>query len=121
MSEAIEQIKTLMNTANIDSATVEKIMDKFIIADRNLILKTDLENPLTFTALMVIQNDLKRKGLKESAKTLEVFCDYYIKCRVSNKRMSRKEILDAISAIKREQSATGITAKLLGMNDKEKK
>lgn len=120
MSETIEQIKSVMEGAGVDSASVEKIMDKLIVADTNLILKTDIENSMAFTAFIVIADDLKRKGLKESAKTLNKFIDSYIKVRVSYKRLSRKEILDAISAIKREQNGSNIS-KLLGMNDKEKK
>jgi hypothetical protein len=120
MSETMEQVKTVMEGAGLDTASVEKIMDKLIVADKNLILKTDIENSMAFTALIVISDDLKRKGLRESAKTLNRFIDAYIKVRVSYKRLSRKEILDAISAIKREQS-NSIISKLIGGNDKEKK
>ena len=120
MSAAVEQIKGYMQSANFDGASIEKIMDKFIVKDKNLILKTSIEDSIKFTALMVIQEDLKVKGLKKSAQTLKNFIDRYIEVRVSDSRLSRTEILDAISAIKREQNSS-LTSKLLGMNDKEGK
>lgn len=119
MSETLENLKSTLQNAGLDNSSIEAIMDKFIIADKNLILKTDIENSLKFTALITIAEDLKRKGLTNSAKTLQTFIDAYIKVRVSVNRKSRTEILDAISAVKREQS-NSMTAKLLGIN-KDKK
>ena len=119
MSDSIEQIKGLMET-NMDSASIEKIMDKLIVKDKNLILKTSIEDSLRFTTLMTLAYEFKKKGLKESYKTLWCFISRYIEVRVSDKRLSRTEILDAISAIKREQS-NSITSKLLGINEKDKK
>lgn len=118
--DTVEQIKSTLQNAGFDNASVEKIMDKFIVADKNLILKTDIENSVAFTKLMVIKADLQSKGLKKSAKTLEVFIDSYIKVRVSHKRKSRHEILDAISAIKRETGNSAI-GKWLGLGNTDKK
>ena len=115
-SDSIAEIENLMRKG--DTASIEKIMDKFIVADKNLILKTDIENSKNFTLLLAIRDDLKIKGLKKSAKTLTNFCDWYIKVRVSDKRKSWSMILDAISAVKREQSSSTIGAKLLGMDKK---
>lgn len=115
--DAIEDIKLLMQKG--DTASIEKILDKFVIIDKNLILKTDIENTKNFTILLTIADDLKKKGLIKSSKTLKNFCDWYIKVRVSNKRLSRKEVLDAISAIKREQTQQTIGARLLGMGKNE--
>lgn len=118
MSDTVDQIKDMLNNGT-DGVSVEKIMDKFIVKDKNLILKTDIEDAIKFTALMVIQKDLENKGLKKSAKTLGQFIDRYIEVRVSNNRLSRKEILDAISAIKREQN-NSMLGKLLGTTDEKK-
>lgn len=118
MSETLENVKSTLENAGIDTQTVEKIMDKFIVADKNLILKTDLDNPIGLARLMTIQKDLERKGLKQSAKTLEIWIDSYIKCRISRNRLSRTEILDAISAIKREQT-NSVLGKWLGTSDKK--
>ncbi len=115
--DSVEEIENLMKKG--DSVSIEKIMDKFIVVDKNLILKTDIENSYNFTMLKTIAQDLKKNGLKRSAQTLETFCDWYIKVRVSKGRLSRKEILDAISAIKRENSTSTIGAKLLGIGKGE--
>lgn len=117
--DSIEEINKLMQKGSTTS--IEKIMDKFIVKDKNLILKTDIENAKNFTVLLLMISELRRKGLKKSAKTLEVFCQKYIEVRVSSGRLSWKYIFDAISAIKRENSTSTIGAKLLGMGgDKDK-
>lgn len=119
--DSVEELESLMQRHSEDT-TVEKIMDKFITGGKDLILKTDIENSYNFTMLRTIADDMKRNGLKRSAQTLNSFCDWYIKVRCSNRRMSRKEILDAISAIKRENSTSTIGAKLFGFGkDKEGK
>lgn len=115
----MEQLKSLMNT-NGEIASIEKILDKLLVKDKNLILKTDVENSRNFVMLYVIYEDLKTKNLKKSAKTMEIFLNRYIEVRVSRDRESRKEILEAISAVRREQS-NSITSKLLGINENEKK
>jgi hypothetical protein len=117
--DSIEEIDELMRKGS-NNISVEKIMDKFIVNDKNLILKTDIENSKNFTLLKTLASDMRRKGLKQSAKTLNTFCDWYIKVRVSNGRMSRKEILDAISAIKRESATTTLGAKILGIGEDKK-
>lgn len=119
MSDSIEQIKNLMDT-NIDNTSIEKIMDKLIVKDKNLILKTSIEDSIRFTTLMTMSLRLKKLKLKKSFYTLQTFIDRYIEVRVSDRRLSRTEILDAISAIKREQS-NSITSKLLGISDRDKK
>lgn len=116
--DSIDEIHNLMKRG--DSTTIEKIMDKFIVKDKNLILKTDIENSKNFTLLRVLQKELQTKGLKRSAKTLKTFCDAYIEVRVSNGRLSWKYVFDAISAIKRENSGSTILSKITGIGEKEK-
>ena len=120
-SDSIEQLEDLMKNRKVTNTTIETIIEKFINNDKNLILKTDIENSKNFTLLKTISQDMKEKGLKRSAKTINNFCDWYIKVRCSNKRMSRKEILDAISAIKRENSTSTIGAKLFGFGKEKDK
>lgn len=117
-ADPMEQLKSLMSV-NGDVASIEKILDKLLVKDKNLILKSDIENSRNFVMLYVIYEELKFKGLKRSAKTLETFLLRYIEVRVSRDRLSRKEVLDAISAVKREQS-NSITSKLLGIDEKNK-
>lgn len=116
--DSIEEIGELMKRG--DATSIEKIMDKFIIKDKNLILKTDIENAKNFTVLLLMISELRKKGLKRSANTLQKFCERYIEVRVSSGRLSWKYIFDAISAIKRENANTTIGAKLLGVGGENK-
>lgn len=118
-NDSVAEIEELMKHGK-SNISLEKIMDKFIVADKNLILKTDIENSKNFVLLKTIAQDMRNKGLKQSAKTIETFLSWYIKARCSRDRLSRKEILDAISAIKRENSTSTIGAKLLGIGGDKK-
>jgi hypothetical protein len=40
--DSIDEIDALMANAKNTNVSLEKIMDKFIVADKNLILKTDI-------------------------------------------------------------------------------
>lgn len=118
-NDSIDEIGRLMASKS-DTTSIEKIMDKFIVKDKNLILKTDIENPKNFTVMALMITELQGKGLKRSAKTLKTFCERYIETRVSNGRLSWKYVFDAISAIKRENSGSTILSKITGLGDKEK-
>lgn len=113
--EPIEELKALMQQSG-EVTSIEKILDKLLVKDKNLILKTDIENSRNFVLLYVIYIDLKEKKLKKSAKTLETFLLRYIEVRVSKSRESRKEILGAISALRNEPKNSIISA-LTGMDN----
>lgn len=117
VTDSIEEIENLVKKG--ETTSIEKIMDKFIVNDKNLILKTDIENCKNFTILKTLIDDLRSKGLKKSAKTLTNFTNWYIQVRVSNKRLSWKYVFDAISAIKRENSSSTIGAKIFGFGKQE--
>ena len=115
--DAIEGLKQLKNKS--DNASLEKIMDKFIVMDdKNLILRTDLENPINFTRLKLIEETMRGLGLKRSSKSIKTFCDWYIKSRVPYKRLSWKYIFNAIGQIKKDNSQS-IGSTLLGLNKKD--
>lgn len=113
-TDSIDEIDDFMKGEN-KNTSIEQLLDKFVVLDENLILKTDIENSKAFTALKVLISELKKKKLKQSSKTLSNFCDWYVKVRVSHGRLSRKEILDAISAIRKENSTSTIGARLLNI------
>lgn len=113
-TDSIDEIDDFMKGEN-KNTSIEQLLDKFVVLDENLILKTDIENSKAFTALKVLIAELKKKKLKQSSKTLTNFCDWYVKVRVSHGRLSRKEILDAISAIRKENSTSTIGARLLNI------
>jgi hypothetical protein len=115
--DSIAEIKRIMSKG--DSASLEKIMDKFIVMDKeNLILRTDLENPINFTRLKLVEETMKGLGLNKSAKSIHIFLDWYIKSRVPYKRLSWKYIFNAIGAIKKE-SPQSIGSILTGFGKKD--
>lgn len=116
VQDTIDEMKGLMKIKG-DDVSLNKIMDKMIARDKNLILKTDIENSREFTILRTIESRLKKQKLMKSYGTLHDFCEWYIQVRISNKRKSRSEIFEAISAIKRELQNT-IGSKIFGFGGK---
>lgn len=119
MSDSVEEIKSMMQREGIDSTTIEKVMDKFVVRDKNTVLRSNFQNVSKITALMTISEDLKKKGLIKSSKTLDYFINRFIENMVSKDGASWKYVFDAISAIKRENQASTLS-NLVGLNDKEK-
>lgn len=119
MSDATEEIKSMMQHDGLDSATVEKVMDKFVVRDKNTILRTNYQNVSKITALMTIADYLEKKKLKKSPKTLRFFIDRFTENMVSKDGQSWKYVFDAISAIKRENQTSNLN-NLIGLNEKGK-
>lgn len=117
VEDTIDEMKKLMSVKT-DNVDINKILDKMIIKDKNIILKTDIENSKEFTILRTIESRLKKQKLMKSYNTLHDFCEWYIQIRISNKRKSRHEVFDAISSIKRELQNT-IGSKLFGFGKNE--
>lgn len=102
MGDTTEEIKSMMQNEGIDTATIEKVMDKFVVRDKNTVLRTNFQNVSKMTALMTIAEDMKKKGLKKSSKTLNFFISRFIENMVSKDGQSWKYVFDAISSIKKE-------------------
>lgn len=105
----------LMEKTELDFTTNQILM--FLLQDKDIELKSDIENVRNFTSLEVLKIYLDSIGLKLSSTLLEIFINKYLRFRVSNKRKSRKEIIDALKHIidKNENESIG-TSKLLTSN-----
>lgn len=68
--------------------------------DKNIALKTDIENPEALSILKALSVYLHTKGLKNSSTTLNTLIKYYIIYRVSHNRKGRFEMIEALRASK---------------------
>lgn len=75
--------------------TLQQILNALISYDKNLDLKTEIHRPKALSALNVVKQYLDQKGFKNSADTIDLFIDVYLRYMVSYKRQSRKEIVKA--------------------------
>lgn len=95
MSELKEQIKEVIPLKDITSL---KILNNLLDADDNLELKTHIHKPKQLTSLFILAEYLKKLDYPKSAKLIDNFIEQYLKYMVSFKRMSRIEIIKALSS-----------------------
>ena len=108
MSELENELREIIPTSDI---SIQKILNNLLDAEKNLELKTHIYKPKQLSSLVVLSEYLKNIGLINSAKIIKSFIKTYLEYMISYKRLSRIEIIKAISSI-REQEPLSTTDKL---------
>lgn len=103
----------------VDELNAEKILQFLLTSDKNLSLKTHINQPVEITLLQVLSNILKINKAKKSSVIIDDLIKIYKENMISFRRLSREEITKTLSAIKREKQNVSITEKLLGMRKNE--
>lgn len=85
-----------------DDITSLQILNNLLDGEHNLDLKTQVQQPKKLAILVAITKYLESIKFKESAKTLKIFTEQYLRYMVSYGRESRKEIIKAISKPNKE-------------------
>jgi len=97
-----------------EELTREKILNALLRSDENLTLKTHIENPIALAVLTVMGERLKKMKMNRSSRTIERFIRVYLEYMVSYKRLSRKEIIDALKEYRREYEDESKLKRMLG-------
>lgn len=108
MSELENELREIIPTSDI---SIQKILNNLLDAEKNLELKTHIYKPKQLTSLVVLGNYLKSIGLVKCAKIIEGFIKTYLEYMISYKRLSRVEIIKAISSINRAKEPLSTTDK----------
>ncbi|GAH55996.1 unnamed protein product [marine sediment metagenome] len=105
MSELKDVMKEIIPT---DDISLQQILNNLLDGTKNLDLKTHIFKPKQLASLVILSTHLKNIGLKNSAKIIDSFIVKYERYMVSFKRMSRKEIVKALSTLnEKEGLSTG--------------
>lgn len=75
-----------------------KIVDE-LLNQNNLSQKTELDKPLNWSCLEIIQIELTKANLPKSAQILEDFKNYTFRFFISKNRKGRLEYVDALKSI----------------------
>jgi len=113
MAELREFMDEIIPTKDI---SLQKILNNLIEGDKNLDLKTHIFKPKQLASLIVIQEYLKNIGLTKSSDLIKSFMKHFKRLMVSYKRLSRIEIIKAISSIlekERLSNTEKITTKMI--------
>ena len=103
MSELREFMDEIIPTKDI---SLQKILNNLIDGEKNLDLKTHILKPKQLSGLVVLQSYLKSIDLPNSSKLIENFMTTFKRLMVSYKRLSRTEIIKAISSILEKERLT---------------
>jgi len=105
MSVLDEIIKT-------EEISLQQILNNLLSGDKDLDLKTHIHRPKQLASLVVMSNHLDDTGFDGSAKLIDKFINKYSRYMVSFKRMSRIEIIKALSHLVDNSDEIGGTRKL---------
>ena len=103
MSELREFMNEIIPTKDI---SLQKILNNLIDGEKNLDLKTHILKPKQLSGLVVLQSYLKSIDLPNSSKLIKNFMTTFKRLMVSYKRLSRTEIIKAISSILEKERLT---------------
>ena len=81
----------------VKDITAQEILNAMLDGDENLDLKTHIYKPKQLASLNLVGDLLKGLKYKRASKTIENFIEIYLRYMVSYKRMSRQEIIKALS------------------------
>lgn len=96
----------------VDDISLNQILNNLLSADKNLELKTHIFKPKELASLSVLAKYLRDKEFPISAKVLDNFIEMYLKYMVSFKRLSRKEVIKALSSMIPEEEELSNRKKL---------
>lgn len=101
MTELRNELKEIIPTSNI---SLQKILNNLLDAEKNLELKSHIFKPKQLASLLILSNYLKTIKLPKSSLLIKDFINIFLKYMVSFKRLSRIEIIKAISSINEKES-----------------
>lgn len=83
---------------SLDETSLNQILISLISDKKNISLKTELHNPKALAVLSMLSDFFRRKKYLITAGVIDKFIETYMEYMVSNKRRSRKEIIQALTA-----------------------
>ena len=93
----------------IQDSSFKEILNNLLDGEENLDLKTHVHKPKELASLNVIAMLLKTMGYNKSSDLVMRFIEIYLRYMVSFKRLSRTEIIRAISNLSQETDESNPT------------
>jgi hypothetical protein len=103
---------------NAQGININEILNKMVTGEADLEQKSHILDPVALMLLKTLAGLLEQYKLSTSAKTLETVIKYYLLYMISYKRMSREEIIFAVSQMMKDKELT-IKQEMLGTQRKK--
>ena len=98
--------KVLGELTEITDVNVHEILINLLDGEKNLDLKTHIFKPKQLSALFVLGSYLNENGAKHTSGIIAEFIQIYLRYMVSFERLSRVEIIKAVSALRQKEDNT---------------
>ena len=98
MSSLIRE-NPLKDLSESNEISIQKILINLLDGKKNLDLKTQIDKPKELASLVSLANYLKQHKYPISYNTIMKFITTYLRYMVSYNRMSRKEIIKALTPV----------------------
>lgn len=89
----------LKDLAEVKDMSLQEILSNLLDGEQNLDLKTHIFKPKQLASLIVLGEHLDSLGFKKSSGVIAGFVQVYLRYMVSYKRLSRQEIIKAVSGL----------------------
>ena len=96
----------LKELSEVKDVSIHEILSNLLDGEQNLDLKTHIFKPKQLSALFVLGSYLNENGAKHSSGVIAEFLQVYLRYMVSYNRLSRTEIIKAVSSIIQKQTET---------------
>jgi len=101
MENEIEQV--LSELTEVNDISLNEILSNLLDGEKNLDLKTHIFKPKQLSVLFVLGSYLNGNGAKHTSGIIAEFIQIYLRYMVSFDRLSRVEIIKAISGLKEKE------------------
>jgi len=92
-------MSSLNDMMEFSESSIQEILVDLLNGEKDLDLKTHIHKPKQLTSLVILSKYLKANKCKVSGKLLDDFIAKYIRYMVSYRRLSRTEVIKAISSL----------------------
>jgi len=93
----VYKMSILDDIIETNDITLQQILNNLLDGSKDLDLKTHIFKPKQLASLIILANYFKVIKLEKSSKLIKDFVDKFLRYMISFKRLSRSEIIKAIS------------------------
>ena len=101
--------EVLNELMEVQDSSFKEILTNLLDGEQNLDLKTHIHKPKELASLNVIAMLLETMGYNKSSNLVMQFIEIYLRYMVSFKRLSRTEIIRAISTLSQDTDESSST------------
>ena len=98
--------KALSELSEVNDISLNEILSNLLDGEKNLDLKTHIFRPKQLSSLFVLGSYLNNNGAKHTSGIISEFLQIYLRYMVSYNRLSRIEVIKAVSALKQKEDDT---------------